>query len=558
MESVKKILSISEQLSQNESPLSQGQSYFNAFCELTKTKTKYHELEEIDVGLEAILVTKFNSNGQLLATAGNDSMIRIFCARSVFNYYSKARKNCQEEGIFNVDSCPESEKSIDDSLLLPLFATFEGHQAAVFDLAWTINNFLYSLSLDKSVRVWHVTRNQCLAVFQHSDYVNTISVLPTCDKFFITVTFDATVRMWDLNTRKVVVSRNVKHYRDNRNIGTTLNIITSSCFIRNGQHLLLGTNNGCVLMLEFYYLKFLTLCHIHKKRNPKVTSMQSYGDRKDKVLVSTSDSKVYILRINSLSVEKLLSLKGCTINTSLIHPTISPDHRYVACGSEGRLFHIWNNTVERRGGKLFHKKSMKSFKIGERKRPSPKTCLLTSSIESINFLTASPSEAVVSLYHSFTNLFKTDDENNDLFKSASEDHEKTLTGDEISNSFTADDDDFNGTLTEEDLFNTANDVNEMIQTESMSSDLFETIPNGDDNSSISSDDEDELIQTANTTSELMKSSSGSVDSVDVTRLQTTSVVFAPDAQLFGLEHTYIMIVSDINGKIHILGKKPKN
>jgi len=47
---------------------------------------------------------------------------------------------------------------------------FQGHTSDVLDLSWSKNNFLLSSSMDKTVRLWHISRQECLCTFKHKDF----------------------------------------------------------------------------------------------------------------------------------------------------------------------------------------------------------------------------------------------------------------------------------------------------------------------------------------------------------------------------------------------------
>jgi WD40 repeat protein len=42
----------------------------------------------------------------------------------------------------------------------------------------TQSNFLLSASMDKTVRLWHVTKAKCLSLYQHSDFVTAVAFHP--------------------------------------------------------------------------------------------------------------------------------------------------------------------------------------------------------------------------------------------------------------------------------------------------------------------------------------------------------------------------------------------
>ena len=43
---------------------------------------------------------------------------------------------------------------------------YAGHDADVLDVAWSRSQFLLSASMDKTVRLWHISMDDCLRVFR--------------------------------------------------------------------------------------------------------------------------------------------------------------------------------------------------------------------------------------------------------------------------------------------------------------------------------------------------------------------------------------------------------
>ena len=66
--------------------------------------------------------------------------------------------------------------------MLQIFMTYRGHTADILDLSWSKNYFLLSSSVDKTVRLWHISRNECLCCFQHIDFVTAIVFHPRDDR----------------------------------------------------------------------------------------------------------------------------------------------------------------------------------------------------------------------------------------------------------------------------------------------------------------------------------------------------------------------------------------
>lgn len=46
--------------------------------------------------------------------------------------------------------------------------SYKGHQQDVLDVAWSKSFFLLTASMDKSVRLWHVSMDDCLRVFRQA------------------------------------------------------------------------------------------------------------------------------------------------------------------------------------------------------------------------------------------------------------------------------------------------------------------------------------------------------------------------------------------------------
>ena len=44
--------------------------------------------------------------------------------------------------------------------------TWVGHKADVLDVCWSRSQFMLSASMDKTVRLWHISMDECLRVFR--------------------------------------------------------------------------------------------------------------------------------------------------------------------------------------------------------------------------------------------------------------------------------------------------------------------------------------------------------------------------------------------------------
>ncbi len=118
-----------------------------------------------------IWATEFSKDGRYLAAGGQDTVVRVW---SVISTPEERRNHEYEEDVSD---------ETDERLSAPVFRSkpfreFEGHTSVVLDLSWSKNNFLLSSSMDKTVRLWHVTREECLCTFKHKDFVTSIAFHP--------------------------------------------------------------------------------------------------------------------------------------------------------------------------------------------------------------------------------------------------------------------------------------------------------------------------------------------------------------------------------------------
>lgn len=56
--------------------------------------------------------------------------------------------------------------------------SYRGHTADVLDISWSRNYFILSSGMDRTVKLWHLSRAECLCCFQHIDFVTCIAFMP--------------------------------------------------------------------------------------------------------------------------------------------------------------------------------------------------------------------------------------------------------------------------------------------------------------------------------------------------------------------------------------------
>lgn len=289
---------------------------------------------------DAIWAAEFSLDGRYLAVAGKDQIVRVFAVLST-EEERKAHEEEEEEAERDAQGKAKGER-----LSAPVFRSkpireFEAHTGEVLALCWSKNNFLLSTSMDKTVRLWHPSRQECLATFMHHDLVTSVAFHPTDDRFFLAGSLDAQLRLWNIPDKSVAFSASTNEF------------ITAVAFSPDGKIAICGVLNGMCSFYETEGLKLKFQIHVRSSRGKnakgsKITGIKTAavaGTGEVKVLISSNDSRVRIYSLKTRMLE--VKFKGLENQSSQIHARFSDDGTYVICGSEDRKAYIWNtNTTE--------------------------------------------------------------------------------------------------------------------------------------------------------------------------------------------------------------------
>lgn len=295
---------------------------------------------------------KFSACGRLLATAGQDRVLRIWVLRDASTYFQDMRTKYNAEKVSPTPSQESlvSQQSTEDpnvaasafnetegtkNPFMPKpFCTYTGHTSDLLDVSWSKNYFVLSSSMDKTVRLWHISRKECLCCFQHIDFVTAIVFHPRDDRYFLSGSLDGKLRLWNIPDKKVAVWNEVD--------GQT-KLITAANFCQNGKFAVVGSYDGRCIFYNTDQLKYHTQIHVRSTRGKNSTGRKISGIEpmpgEDKILVTSNDSRIRLYDLRDLNLS--CKYKGYVNVSSQIKASFSPDGQYIVSGSENQCIYIW-------------------------------------------------------------------------------------------------------------------------------------------------------------------------------------------------------------------------
>ncbi|KAK9858663.1 hypothetical protein MYU51_017895 [Penicillium brevicompactum] len=283
---------------------------------------------------KAVWALVFSKDGKYLAAAGQDRKVRVWSVIST--------PEEREDYLADDEATPVDAQDI-PQLNAPVFKkdpirVYEGHTGSILDLSWSKNNFLLSSSMDKTVRLWHISRSECLCCFQHSDFVTSIQFHPRDDRFFLAGSLDTKLRLWSIPDKSVAF------------VTAVPDMVTAVAFTPDGRYSIAGCLNGMLTIYDTEGLKVSSQIHVRSARGrnakgSKITgidtmSVPSNDPQGDiKVLVTSNDSRIRMYNFQDRSLEA--KFRGNENTCSQIRATFTDDGRHIICGSEDRRAYVW-------------------------------------------------------------------------------------------------------------------------------------------------------------------------------------------------------------------------
>ncbi|KAF2848169.1 WD40 repeat-like protein [Plenodomus tracheiphilus IPT5] len=323
-----------------------------------------------------IWAVEFSKDGKYLAAGGQDRVVRIWAV------LASSEERSSHEGHENDHHAAEGEGN---RLSAPVFQQktireYHGHTSTILDLSWSKNNFLLSSSMDKTVRLWHVSREENLCTFKHADFVPSIQFHPTDDRFFLAGSLDAKLRLWSIPDKSVAYSTTVP------------DMITAVSFTPDGKTCIAGTLGGLCMFYDTEGLKWQAQLHVKSTRGQnakgsKVTGIQATywppGSESGevKLLVSSNDSRLRVYNFKDKSLE--MKFRGHENNCSQIRATFADSSGHIICGSEDRKAYIWSTATPE--GEKRNQRPVEMFEA----HSSITTCTVIAPIQTKQLLSAS-------------------------------------------------------------------------------------------------------------------------------------------------------------------------
>lgn len=298
----------------------------------------------------AVWCMKFSSCGRLLATAGQDKVLRIWVLKDAYPFFQdmrtkynadqKSSPTPSQESLVSQHSAEEAiamataAEKCTGPFMPKAFCSYIGHTSDLLDVSWSKNYFILSSSMDKTVRLWHISRKECLCCFQHIDFVTAIAFHPRDDRYFLSGSLDGKLRLWNIPDKKVALWNEVD--------GQT-KLITAANFCQNGQFAVVGSYDGRCIFYNTDQLKYHTQIHVRSTRGKNRIGRKISGIEpmpgEDKILVTSNDSRVRLYDLRDLNLS--CKYKGYVNVSSQIKASFSHDGKYIVAGSENQCIYIW-------------------------------------------------------------------------------------------------------------------------------------------------------------------------------------------------------------------------
>ncbi|CAG9324426.1 unnamed protein product [Blepharisma stoltei] len=231
---------------------------------------------------------------------------------------------------------------------------FTEHEGMITDIDWNQDGYIFTSSLDCTVKVWRKSQERSMLTIKHTSRVNAVCSNPACPSVFVTASGDSIIRLFRFpNPNPESLYKAPKE-------------VTALAYSPSGEFLAAGLRKGEVIIYKSLpgsyrlRLKYNLKCRNRfglKRGGRNVTSLEFMDEHY--LLVSTNDSRIrlYNFKDNQL-VQKY---KGHANSHYPIKAGFSQHKAHVICGSERGSFFIWNTFKETEGESLEKNDEFEAF-----------------------------------------------------------------------------------------------------------------------------------------------------------------------------------------------------
>lgn len=238
---------------------------------------------------------------------------------------------------------------------MKLVRRYQGHTSDVTSLAFSAEGLLLSASIDKTVKLWHVSREEALGTFCHAESVAAVVWHPKEASVLCAGTFTNAV-VWDVGKNEIV------HTVDFTSPAMAV------AFSPDGAILAIGQHNGVCSFYAYTYqdMMYKTKIVAGQRKKKKVVNKQVTSivfNSPGSFLVATNDSRIRMYSTdNFMLIRKFI---GHESKHGFVELSMSPDQGMVMISSEKKgAVMIWP---------IEHEKHFKA-KLGKFSRERSQTC----------------------------------------------------------------------------------------------------------------------------------------------------------------------------------------
>lgn len=253
---------------------------------------------------------------------------------------------------------------------------WSAHSNAVFDLAWIESEAkLVTASGDQTARLWDIEKVETVAIFKgHTCSLKSIAVQPQSNRVFITGARDGNILLWDtrcymrngfcnpMNTIKgahVIPQKEIitlsgkkrKVRRPSMYSADSKQSVTAVVFQDNYTIVSSGACDGAI---KFWDIR--RHYNNNNKSNPVAFHTMRYPDKgprkhgysslildstKTRLFAVCTNDTIYEYGISNLPTAPLHVYKGHSASSFYVKAALSPDDRFLLCGSSDSNAYIW-------------------------------------------------------------------------------------------------------------------------------------------------------------------------------------------------------------------------